>query len=244
MALLLNDRFAPITTSVGLIKAPLSETTVTFVAWLNEVLAKYDQAVEKSDVECGLSDAMQKLLPLAVGVCTRYLFLALGYGWTSFFDNGHQGTDARPTVAVLSGTLLTTGLALTVSPSTIQSAYEGRPGTYGATILEVFEGAQECRRSIACANDGGRWVFEQFGEPYAFEDVARYQSKKVADRFPPELIERYTRELVGVCPFSDAAYMNGPSQIVRGVLVEKVGRLPASLRYVSLADAREALGMA
>jgi hypothetical protein len=36
---------------------------------------------------------------------------------------------------------------------------------YGANILEYFSNGKT-RRSIACANDGGRWVFETFGTPF------------------------------------------------------------------------------
>ena len=32
-------------------------------------------------------------------------------------------------------------------------------------------------RSIAAANDGGRWVFEVFGKPYPFEDQEQYRQR-------------------------------------------------------------------
>jgi hypothetical protein len=235
---LLNGEFEPITASIGLINASLQKTTADFLAWGNEVLFKYGQSESEIHLQCSFRDAMKSLFPLVKGDVKRRLLLAIGDEWTAYFDNGWRGSDPAGVVAVMSGRLVTTALRLTVRANTRHGKSRG---TYGARIFEAFEGSQKSRRSIACANDGGHWIFEQFGEPYPFEDVSAYQCRKLSDRFPAELLEKYVNEF-GVNPFSEAAYTNENDQ-VRGFLIEKRGNIPKTLTNVDLAEARHALGL-
>jgi len=206
------------------------------------VLAEYEQEITGVSVDGELRRLFSMLPPLTAPVPTRELFLQLGDGWTAFFDNFKLGSDPAGKVAVLSGRLQTTGLRLTIVSDTLGAHVLGqKKGTYGATIFEAFEGSRHARRSIACANDGGRWVFEQAGSPYGFEDLACYERKRISDRFPPELLERYAREF-GADAFSDVAYLDQNRQ-AHGVLFERIGTLPKSPTYISLADARRARGI-
>jgi len=47
------------------------------------------------------------------------------------------------------------------------------------------------RRSIAALDDGGRWVFEESGERFPFEEVEHYTSRRKRDRFTREMLARY-----------------------------------------------------
>jgi hypothetical protein len=51
------------------------------------------------------------------------------------------------------------------------------------------------RRSIAAANDAGRWVFEELGETYPFEQKNRYRATRKANRFTPNMLHDYQRAL-------------------------------------------------
>jgi len=61
---------------------------------------------------------------------------------------------------------------------------------YGATILEYYSSG-ETRRTIACVNDGGRWIFEASGNPFEFENVAIYDARPAKDRFNKEILLEY-----------------------------------------------------
>jgi uncharacterized protein YycO len=50
-------------------------------------------------------------------------------------------------------------------------------------------------RSIAAANDSGRWVFETSGAPFDFEDVTQYSSRMKSRRFTAPLLYNYLRQL-------------------------------------------------
>ena len=82
---------------------------------------------------------------------------------------------------------------------------------YPAVIWEVYDrpeaGGDEngYRRSLAAANDGGRWVFEQSGTPYSFEELDAYAAPRKKNRFTDEMLHRYLNEL-GIPPLNDSGF--------------------------------------
>lgn len=66
-------------------------------------------------------------------------------------------------------------------------------------------------------------------------------SHRKRDRFPPELLKKYLKEF-GVDPFSDLAYVDSEG-LVQGALVEKVGNLPKTLKFFSLAEIKRDNGL-
>ncbi len=88
---------------------------------------------------------------------------------------------------------------------------------------------------MSASNDGGRWVFDQFGEPFPFEKLEQYQARKVRDRFTFDMLKEYLRHL-GLSPFEEDFYL---PQGAPAWLVEKTGPfVPAQTEY-TLAQARE-----
>lgn len=237
--MILHEEYAPITSSVGLIKAHWPIVQRAFVKWESAILLQYGQSLSAKPLKCSLCEAIMRLTPLTSPVCTRYLLLDVGE-WTAFFDNGIDGTDAEPFAAVLASDLRTTGLRLTAIPDCVASDLSA--GRYGAAIFQVFEGSQHCRRSVACLNDGGRWVFEQFGPPLEFEDTDSYLGQKQSDRFSVNLLQRYARAM-GINPFDEATYVQGEGGQVCGTLIEKVGQLPVSLKSEGINEVRKRLGL-
>jgi hypothetical protein len=86
--------------------------------------------------------------------------------------------------------------------------------TWPAVIWEVYDTAENggdadgYRRSIAASNDGGRWVFETSGAPFPFEDQGRYTARRKRDRFPPDLLRDYLRQM-GIPPITDDRFLIG-----------------------------------
>jgi hypothetical protein len=82
---------------------------------------------------------------------------------------------------------------------------DDEPG-YPARILVVYGPDGEppllVERSIAAANDGGRWVFETRGKPFAFEDEKAYMRRTKKSRFTGEMLHNYLLAL-GVPADSD-----------------------------------------
>jgi hypothetical protein len=185
-------------------------------------------------VEGALEDAIQALLPLAVGEPARVLFVPTAGPWTAYFDNGSRGPDAFPPMSYLAKRLGTRGLRVVAVPPG-----EGR---YAASILELY--APEDRewlnveRAISAMQDGDRWRFETIGEPLAFEELERYTARRVRDRFPHELLDRYLQEL-GLRAFDEAFYMPDG----RAFLLESRRLHVAELEMVTLDQARAEEGV-
>jgi len=168
----------------------------------------------------------------------RYLFVPTDSEWVAYFDNGWRGTDAASVVSSMAQKLKCEGLRVVAVED--GSVYPGLSsgGAYGASIFELY-GPNNTDflnyiRTIACANDGGRWVFHQGGTPFPFEDQTSYRARRIRDRFPLSLLRQYLGEL-HVRAFEEGFYMPPGSN---AVLIEKVGTVAPNVREYNLSSTK------
>ena len=191
----LLEKWHPVTSDFGLIQAPLERLLPEFEDWHRSFGARYS----RTEIDTSLADAFDSLLPLAARM-TRRLFVATSSNWVSCFQNGTQGSDPFPAMSYLAVRMGVLAMRVCCTPERAE---------YPATIWEVYapESLGGCprlgyRRSIAAANDGGRWVFSESGERYPFEQVERYAARRKRDRFTGEMLRDYLRHF-GVDVFTD-----------------------------------------
>jgi hypothetical protein len=112
---------------------------------------------------------------------------------------------------------------------------------YGAVMLEVYGPQRTAVRNyvrvVSASNDGGHWVFHQFGEPFAFERLAQYQERRVRDRFTFDMLKEYLKHL-GLSAFEESFYLPGGAP---AWLVEKTGPVVPTHEEFTLAQARKEL---
>ncbi|NDL56993.1 hypothetical protein [Phytoactinopolyspora mesophila] len=134
-----------------------------------------------------LEDAVSSLVPAPV--LFRYACVAVD-GWTLVLNNGPLGTDVG---------VLPSYAARELGCRAIRAVRVEDDAAYPARILEVYGPSGEpplaLERSIAAADDGGRWVFELGGTPFPFEDQSAYQRRSKASRFTSEMVTDYLRAL-------------------------------------------------
>lgn len=110
-------------------------------------------------------------------------------GWTLLLNDTPLGTDPG---------LLPARAAQTLGCRAVRACADDE-SKLPARILEVYgpSGSQPfyLERSIAVANDGGRWVFELSGDPLAFEDLDAYEKRIKASRFTTDMLHAYLRRL-------------------------------------------------
>jgi hypothetical protein len=117
---------------------------------------------------------------------SRYACLAVS-DWTVVLNNAPNGTDVG---------VLPSRAARDLNCRAIRAvcANDDEPG-YPARILEVYgpdgEPPLAHERSIAAANDGGRWIFETSGKVFAFEDEEAYRRRTKSSRFTGEMLHAY-----------------------------------------------------
>lgn len=239
MHLLLNDQFAPITSTLGFLETDLQNAVDSFLRWQEPIQAARGVAFTAREIQGDLGSALSALPPLTSVEARRFLFIPTAGSWVAFLDNGHRGTDATGPMAYLARTVGCRALRVVAVPHHEPRREDGQwRGRYGATILDLFGPAVRNHantvRSITMMNDGGKWTFEELGDPLPFEDRDAYKARRIRDRFPLELLARYLKQL-GVEPF-DAQFYRAPA-----TLVEKHGPCAPALREYSLEEVRAAL---
>ncbi|REG26103.1 hypothetical protein ATI61_112198 [Archangium gephyra] len=232
--LLLDDRWAPVTSELGFLETDAEHAARAFAAWQAGLLASRGISVEARLVSGSLEQALSALLPLTTPEIRRHLFIPTRSPWTAYVENARGGTDATSAMRYMARTLGCRSLRVVAVPHT----YRKGKGRYGAVMLSVY-GPNETEwlnqvRALAVSNDGGHWVFDQFGEPFPFEKVEPYQARRVRDRFTFEMLKEYLHHL-GLSPFEESFYLpEGAS----AWLVEKTGPVASTHEEFTLEQAR------
>jgi hypothetical protein len=231
--LLLDDRLWPITSEIGFLEYDAEELVSEYLAWQEwierqdfdpmdfagegvtvevhegpeveppwEKLPPGEPVFDVTVVEGELEGALRALLPLTMADSPRVLFVPTAGPWTAYLDNGWRGTDAFPRMSYLATRLKTRGLRVVAVP-----AVQGR---HPASIFELYGPEKRewlnFERAISAMKDGDRWRFSASGVPLPFEELERYAARRIRDRFPHELLDRYLQEL-GIRAFDERFYM-------------------------------------
>jgi hypothetical protein len=232
--LLLDDRWAPVTSEMGFLETDAEHAARAFGEWQAGLEASRGIAVQVQPVSGILEQALRALLPLTSPERRRYLFMPTRSAWTGYVDNARGGTDAASAMSYMAETLGCRGLRVVAVPNT----YRKGKGRYGAVMLEVYGPHQtewiNTVRVVSASNDGGRWAFDQAGEPFPFEKVERYQEPRVRDRFTFDMLTEYLHHL-GLSPFAENFYLPEGASAWR---VEKTGPVASRYKEFTLAEAR------
>jgi hypothetical protein len=180
------DKWSPVTTDFLIVNAAIDLAVAAYGNWMKRL----GFAFTKTIVDDGLDRAFASMAPLSNSK-QRKLFVHAGRDWTAFFQNGVQGSDPAAHGHQLAKELDAIGMRVCITPPAYQ---------WQAVIWEVYApqrlGGDEFgyRRSLAVANDGGKWTFINEGVPFPFERQARYIASRKRNRLDRQLLEAYLRE--------------------------------------------------
>lgn len=228
-AVLFGDDWAPVTSKLGFVDAPIGEVSAALVSWRRELFGP----VRTIPLSRGLPEALESLEPLVVGGVAKEALLETDSKWTAWLDDSHLNGSLVPAVSFLASRLKTFGLVVTSAP---ESSFDGDV-RWGARQFELY-GPERTDflnyvRSISVVNDGGRWRFDALGEVQPFEVTENYRRRRVAERFDEEMLVDYCAAL-GLRPFDPNFYSGA------GVLLAT--RRP-ELQRISRTEARKRLGI-
>lgn len=238
MITLLDERFAPTTSTIGFLRVDLTTASDALATWLSGLGSQ--RQVRRHDLHGDLPRMLQRLSPLTGGTRPRRLLVATqNPEWTAYFDCGLTGTDAESAIGHLSRVLSCEGMYVSTVPHTIGTAHE-QPGRYGAAKLVMFgpKGTEPLGyvRVVSVVHDGSRWVFDEDGDPQPFEDTERYKSRRIRDRFDSAKLAQYCASL-GLHPFVEDFY--GSS----GTLIEHLVDPAPGGKAMAYQDAQRWLGV-
>ncbi len=232
--LLLEDRWAPVSSELGFLETSATHAARGFAAWLSGLQDERGTAVQVRPVSGSLEQVLSALLPLTNVERRRYLFIPTRSPWTAYLDNGWDGADVSTRLPHMARTFGCRGLRVVAVPHTLR----GHKGRYGAVMLDVFSPHQTgptYLRALGASNDGGRWVFDESGEPFPFEKPERYLARRVKDRFTFDMLKEYLHHL-GLSPFDEHFYL---PQGEPAWLVEKTGPVYPHHKEYTLAQVRQ-----
>jgi hypothetical protein len=235
MRTLLEERFAPITSSPGYLRLPLERAVGALAGWRRSL----GISVSVADVGDPFPHALRSLEPLVGGAYPRELLVEASDGWTAYFDCGLRGTDAVPVIGHLTRRVGCDGLAIASIPHT--AGTDVAKGRLGSVQFQMLGPADtdflNYVRVVAVDHDGRDWVFTEHGPQQPFEDPEAYRNARMRDRFTSGMLERYCRAL-GLDVFNPDSY--GP----KAALVVSDVPVPPGALVKSLQEAQEWLGIA
>lgn len=182
-------------------------TPETLARWLCSL--DEDCSREPAPGATSLLGLIEATLPRAPFPERRFLCLGLSHTWCAVLTNNRLGSDMG---------VLPSRAAKQLGCRAIRAVAARSAEAYPGTILEAYgpDGDPEhghCRRVVGAVNDGGRWTFDEFGDPFDFEHVERYKARKIRDRFTPEILEHY---LLGLdVPPLEPESLTGANVLVR-----------------------------
>ena len=233
MKYIFDNRLAPLTHTFWFLKCSLTDYANAYEHWCKG----NGQSLSRSSVEGDLESMLLQLQPLTMPPRTVLFVETNSPDWTAYFDNGTPGGDPYSPVGHLALKLRTQGAIISAIPNT----KKGRnPGTYGAVKFEMYAPEKTAwlniERAVGFYNDGGPWKFILQGTQQSFEEPEHYTAKRIRDRLPLDLLEKYCAA-IGLYPFDPAFYGN------RGVMFRKNDPLPKGHPSLSLEEARKLLGL-
>jgi hypothetical protein len=164
----------------GLVEAPFENTTDRFGQArspasrirVEAITSRFDEALEH--------------LSIRTHPATRLVVVEHG-PWSAILTNEREGSDFSNHQSVAASSMSVRTIRVVDS----EARWWGRGNlrerlAYEARIFELNAADDSMIRSIACADDGGRWVFETFGEPLPIEASFSYGAARKKDRFTKE----------------------------------------------------------
>src|SRR5262249_25760865 len=157
MKLLLDDRFAPITSEFGFIEKDAAAVAEWFREWDESNVRGRGVVNEKRSVTGSLEQLLQMLEPLTTVERRRHLFVSTRGAWTAYFDNGCPSGDAFVLALVAREMKVRAVRVVAVPDSMPDSRRTG--GRFGATIFELYGpelipgGFLNVQRTVGVAND-------------------------------------------------------------------------------------------
>jgi hypothetical protein len=177
-------------TSYGLLHLPCAEAAD--VLSVGRVEQGWDWSVVATRQP--LSDTLD-YLDTVTWPATRYVLFPLCDRWTVIVNNQRGGTEVADLLGSIRHRHAATAVRVVDQDESfiVQNGFRVRQ-QYAARMVSIQAGG-ETTRSVTCADDGGRWVFETSGEPLPVEESFNYEARRKRDRFTRHNLDTLLRSI-------------------------------------------------
>jgi hypothetical protein len=235
MRLLLDNAFAPITSTIGFLETDIATAVSAFWKWQQELLPQGSPGtrLEQRDLRGPLGEVLKGLLPLISHSPCRFLFVATNSPWVACFDNGWRGSDPISIVSYLNTRIGCRGLLVQATNDSLDPGLPEWQRRYAAASFALFGpelvNYRNTIRGVSVLHEGDKWTFREEGKPLPFEDTKQYESVRVKDRLTLGMLENYLRA-IGLDPFEASFYLPAGQT---AVLISKEGPLPPDVKTIT-----------
>jgi hypothetical protein len=166
----------------------------------------FDSARKMSSFRCGLAshfvgvrkvencDEALRFLSKLTFPATRHVLFAANERITAFINNSRNGSDYGDYIYHIPRHLNCRFVRFVQSEQRVWTNGTQREiMRYGARIFQLDDSKGQTIRSVTCANDGGRWVFESHGIEHPIESTFPYAVKRKKDRFTVSHLHQLTQ---------------------------------------------------
>jgi hypothetical protein len=196
-------RFAPVSTSICFVDIRIDDI-VPF--WLKQHRLQQKNlgwTVTLDEVHGSLEDKFTGLLPLNA---RKNLVTETADGGTAYFSNHPYTNTVEMEPSLWCETFKARQIWIVfddVKPSDIVGGVQFNYSDYSSNPV---------RKRGVYVNKDRRWTFDQYFEPFPFEELESYGAKGIKDRLTPEMVERYCQQF-GIEPF-DPEFYKGKGHIL------------------------------
>jgi len=179
------NRLARFLEGYGLAECPIVECASN----LTKRRGKFDARLRLVERVVDLETAVKFVSTLTVPD-SRHVAVAAA-NWTVFINNARNGSDYHnytrsfPLYLDARFARIVSRPGKTWNNNAIRLKLQ-----YAATIFELYDRRGDSIRSVCCMDDGGRWTFDEGGDPHPVEATFPYQNKKKRERFTSKELAR------------------------------------------------------
>ena len=188
-------RYAPTTNLMAFLEVPYDKLVDGLAQWERKQDKYREVPVQKIEIGGTWEQRLNSLLPLTLH-SPKAMISETQSPWCVYVDNGMQRTDLNSDPRYLCKTLGIREVSVVMvkdipndQPGSTQFIY--MDGTRAEKIGTPTDYYYKIPSRYVLAHRESRWEFEEWGEPFPFEELEQYQARRIKDRLTPEMVERY-----------------------------------------------------
>ncbi len=212
---LLGNRLDPITTTLDFLECSVEDAVETYFSLPGRTPGDERYlAYESQELTGSLESLLRGIEPLTPTGGQRLLFIQTAASWTAVFSNSERDPHILAPLAFMSGQK---GVEISAAPYVPYGpeplARDPEFGSLSLYVHDFKETPKYFRRAIQVLRYSKSWEFSNSGDPYEFEDTAKYDQRFKRDRFTFEMLVSYARHF-GLRPFDEDFYLTDRAVLV------------------------------
>ena len=238
MRFLFDSKLAPLTNNIGFIDSDIDSVLQEHNNWI-----EYLNKDSTDKITCEITKfqgsylrVLRKLLPFAKADTTKTLIVQTKNNWCAIIDNGWAGSNLNP-LRRISRELKVRYIRINAWEYNFSNQHNTN-GWGGGDFIYNNQHLNHYRR-VGIRHELIAWEFDQYGEPFDFEDLEIYKSNPIKKRLTPEMVDEYAKHF-GIDFFNEDYYMPKGS---KAYLIERRSSYYDSVELLSLKGNRTRLGL-